>query len=98
LTFGRRAFFVFEGVFAPVVFFFVLGLFALVVFLVFDLVRARFNEDLALARLTLFFMIFLPFGGRPDLNRHGVPNRVRAGKLPTSSNSRQQWARRWRVV
>jgi hypothetical protein len=44
-----------SGLFAPVVFFFVCGLFALVVFLAFDLIRVRFNEGLALARLTLFF-------------------------------------------
>jgi hypothetical protein len=55
LTFGRRAFFAVPGRFALVVFF-VSGLFALVVFLVRDLVLARFNEDLALARLTRFFM------------------------------------------
>jgi hypothetical protein len=45
LTFGRSVFFVF------------VGLFALVVFLVFDLLRARFSNDLAFVRLTLFFMI-----------------------------------------
>jgi hypothetical protein len=44
-TFGSRVFFVFAGVLA------------FVVFLVFDLVRARFEADLAFVRLTLFFMI-----------------------------------------
>jgi hypothetical protein len=45
LTFGSRVFFAFAGVFA------------FVVFLVFDLARARFDADLALVRLTRFFMI-----------------------------------------
>jgi len=45
LTFGSRVFFVFAGVLA------------FVVFLVFDLVRARFEADLAFVRLTLFFTI-----------------------------------------
>jgi hypothetical protein len=56
LAFGRRAFFVVPVLVALVVFFLVAGLFALFAFLVFDLVFARLNEDLALARLTLFFM------------------------------------------
>jgi hypothetical protein len=45
LTFGSRVFFVFADVLA------------FVVFLVFDLVRARFDADLTFMRLTLFFMI-----------------------------------------
>lgn len=45
LTFGRSLFFV------------VLRLVARFVFPVFDLVRARLNEDLAFVRLPLFFMI-----------------------------------------
>jgi hypothetical protein len=64
-TFGRRAFFAVPDRFALVVFSFVSDLFAPVVFLVFDLVLARFNEDLALVRLTLLFMHFLPIGGQP---------------------------------
>jgi hypothetical protein len=68
LTFGRSVFFV------------VLRLFVLFAFLVFDLVRARFNEDLAFedlafVRLTLFFMIppstyVRPIAG-PNLNTSG---------------------------
>jgi hypothetical protein len=47
LAFGSRVFFAFAGVLA----------FAFVVFLVFDLARARFDVDLAFVRLTLFFII-----------------------------------------
>jgi hypothetical protein len=67
LTFGRRVFFVF------------VGLFALVVFLVFDLLRARFSNDLAFVRLTLFFMIppvaskwLAQLWRRPNFNSPGV--------------------------
>jgi hypothetical protein len=42
--------------FPLVVFLLVAGLFALFAFLVFDLVFARFNEDLALTRLALFII------------------------------------------
>jgi hypothetical protein len=73
LTFGRSVFFV------------VLRLFVLFAFLVFDVVRARFNEDLAFVRLTLFFMILPPHNERPvagpNLNTSG-----RAG-LPFVSGS-----------
>jgi hypothetical protein len=66
LTFGRSVFFV------------VLRLFVLFAFLVFDVVRARFNEDLAFVRLTLFFMILPPHNERPvagpNLNTSGVPD------------------------
>ena len=80
-TFGRRAFFAVPDRFALVVFFFVPDLFARVVFLVFDLVLARFNEDLALVRLTLLFMNFLPLvAGLHPSNAPRWPNRVRTVK------------------
>jgi len=56
LAFGRRAFFVLPVLFPLVVFLLVAGRFALFDFLVFDLVFARFNEDLAFARLALFML------------------------------------------
>jgi hypothetical protein len=56
LAFGRRAFLVLPVLFPLVVFLLVAGLFALFAFLVFDLVLARFNEDLAFARLALFML------------------------------------------
>jgi hypothetical protein len=69
LTFGSRVFFVFAGVLA------------FVVFLVFDLVRARFEADLAFVRLTLFFTIpslgsnrwRSALNGGPNLNAPAVP-------------------------
>ena len=75
-TFGRRAFFAVPDRFALVVFFFVPDLFARVVFLVFDLVLARFNEDLALVPLTLLFMNFLPLVALPAGNSLGAESRA----------------------
>jgi hypothetical protein len=91
LTFGRRAFFAVSGLFALVVFFFVCDLFALVVFLGFDLIRLRFNEDLALARLTLFFMNSSHLAAGLNLNSPWRAESRVGVKSPTSSNSRQQW-------
>jgi hypothetical protein len=53
-----------------------LALFAAVVLLAFDLVGARFDEDLAGARLTLFFMLLFlhtdePIAG-PNINGPGA--------------------------
>jgi hypothetical protein len=63
LTFGRSVFFV------------VLRLFVLFAFLVFDLVRVRFNEDLAFVRLILFFMLppstYVRLIAGPNLNTSG---------------------------
>jgi hypothetical protein len=61
LTFGSRVFFVFASVLA------------FVVFLVFDLVRARFEADLAFVRLTLFFMIPSLGSNRWRSTLNGVP-------------------------
>lgn len=54
---ASAAFFATRLTFGRILFFVVLAVFVLVVLLGFDLVRARVAEDLALVRLTLFFMV-----------------------------------------
>jgi hypothetical protein len=86
LTFGSRVFFVFAGVLA------------FVVFLVFDLVRARFEADLAFVRLTLFFTIpslgsnrwRSALNGGPNLN---APSRAEVPFADLASASNWSWLR-----
>jgi hypothetical protein len=84
LTFGRSAFFV------------VLWLFVRFVFPVFNLVRARFNEDLAFVRLPLFFMIPASTWERPlsglNINISGHAKLVNRPQYGVLSGSAQPFA------